>query len=701
MPTGWTLVTEDLWQIFQAYGGANIKGIDFGSVGGTGEAAFDYIVLSKTNPLNAVNPPTVNSFTTNYSSYTASYNTPANVVMTAQATPYTGASITKVEFYNADQLVGTSTSSPYTYTWAVSTAGSYALTARAYDNSGLQTNSNVVNITVTNTQTAAPYFNLTAGTYTSAQTVAIGTTTSGAAIYYTTNGTTPSSTAGTLYSTPVPISVNTTLQAIAYANGMSASPVTSGVYDIQCAAPSFTPAPGSYASAQTVTITTTTGGATIRYTTNGVTPSSTVGTVYSSPVSIDSPIKLQAIAYLSGMLTSPVTSGNYLVNLPTSGLVAWYSGQNIPTGTTGMTTWNDGTANQFNATGAATYASSVSALDNQPAVYFNGAQTMLTANMSSAFTSSTGGMLFVLYAPNTGGNYAYITQTNAGDANENWDDYDGAAYLETFLNATGGRTIAYPGNIPSGAALLEIESSPTGGYQTWVNGTPGTGTPPTEQYWQAPTTFTLGGWTNDPNYTGWVAEVMVYNTANDTTRQSVEAYIDNIYGISCLSPCVTPTFSPAAGVYTSAQTVTITTGTVGATIRYTTDGSTPTETHGIVYSTPVTISSAERLQAIAYQAGRADSQVATGGYLVGTIATGLVAWYSGVNIPTSATTLASWNDGTANQFTATGTGHILRNHLGHDRIGRRTWGQAFGVMVHIRWIEHQHAAPVGHREVGQ
>ena len=35
-----------------------------------------------------------------------------------------------------------------------------------------------------------------------------------------------------------------------------------------------------------MTISTTTGGATIRYTTNGTTPSSTVGTVYSSPVSI-------------------------------------------------------------------------------------------------------------------------------------------------------------------------------------------------------------------------------------------------------------------------------------------------------------------------------------------------------------------------------------------------------------------------------
>ena len=50
--------------------------------------------------------------------------------------------------------------------------------------------------------------------------------------------------------------------------------------------PDLQPGGGTYGPAQSVTISTTTGGASIRYTTNGTTPSSTVGTVYSSPVSI-------------------------------------------------------------------------------------------------------------------------------------------------------------------------------------------------------------------------------------------------------------------------------------------------------------------------------------------------------------------------------------------------------------------------------
>jgi uncharacterized repeat protein (TIGR03803 family) len=70
-----------------------------------------------------------------------------------------------------------------------------------------------------------------------------------------------------------------------------------------------------------------------------------------------------------------------------------------------------------------------------------------------------------------------------------------------------------------------------------------------------------------------------------------------------------PAFSPAAGTYTSAQTVTVTSTTSGASIRYTTDGSTPTETNGTLYSNPVSISATTSLQAIAYATGNADSSV--------------------------------------------------------------------------------------------
>ena len=57
----------------------------------------------------------------------------------------------------------------------------------------------------------------------------------------------------------------------------------------------------------------------------------------------------------------------------------------------------------------------------------------------------------------------------------------------------------------------------------------------------------------------------------------------NLFRLSPLT-VATPTFSPAAGVYATAQTVTIGTTTYGATIMYTTDGSTPSQSNGTVYS---------------------------------------------------------------------------------------------------------------------
>ena len=72
-----------------------------------------------------------------------------------------------------------------------------------------------------------------------------------------------------------------------------------------------------------------------------------------------------------------------------------------------------------------------------------------------------------------------------------------------------------------------------------------------------------------------------------------------------------PTFSPAGGTYTAPQTVTLSSSTTGATIRYTLDGSTPSDTAGTVYTAPFTISGTTTVKAIAYANGLTDSSVAT------------------------------------------------------------------------------------------
>ncbi len=79
--------------------------------------------------------------------------------------------------------------------------------------------------------------------------------------------------------------------------------------------------------------------------------------------------------------------------------------------------------------------------------------------------------------------------------------------------------------------------------------------------------------------------------------------------------CATPTFLPDGGVYTSPQNVTISTETDGATIYYTTDGSTPTN-ESTVYGSPISVSATATLKAIAVKDGSYDSSVATASYLI-------------------------------------------------------------------------------------
>ncbi|MFL6353079.1 MAG: chitobiase/beta-hexosaminidase C-terminal domain-containing protein, partial [Bryobacteraceae bacterium] len=79
---------------------------------------------------------------------------------------------------------------------------------------------------------ATPTFSPVAGTYSSTQSVSISTSSVGAAIYYTTNGTTPT-TSSSVYTGPIPVSATTIVQAIAAGGTFSASPVVTATYVIQ------------------------------------------------------------------------------------------------------------------------------------------------------------------------------------------------------------------------------------------------------------------------------------------------------------------------------------------------------------------------------------------------------------------------------------------------------------------------------------
>src|SRR5436189_219557 len=160
----------------------------------------------------------------------------------------------------------------------------------------------------------APTFNPAGGSFVGSVAVTMSTSTSGATIYYTTDGSTPT-TASSAYTGPVPLTTTTTLRAMAAASGMSNSNVTSATYTIvqPAAPPTFNPAGGTFVGSVTVTLSTATSGATIYYTTDGSTPT-TASSVYTGPVPLTTTTTLKAMAAASGMANSSVTSATYTIS---------------------------------------------------------------------------------------------------------------------------------------------------------------------------------------------------------------------------------------------------------------------------------------------------------------------------------------------------------------------------------------------------
>ena len=97
-------------------------------------------------------PPTVTlSGPANGTSYTA----PATIAISASASDSDG-SVSRVEFYAGTTLVGSDTTSPFSYSWTGVAAGTYVLKAIAYDDAGASATSSTASVTVTGGTTTPP-----------------------------------------------------------------------------------------------------------------------------------------------------------------------------------------------------------------------------------------------------------------------------------------------------------------------------------------------------------------------------------------------------------------------------------------------------------------------------------------------------------------------------------------------------------------
>ena len=113
---------------------------------------------------------------------------------------------------------------------------------------------------------------------------------------------------------------------------------------------------------------------------------------------------------------------------------------------------------------------------------------------------------------------------------------------------------------------------------------------------------------------------LIYDVSASTSSNQYAQLVkvEFYYNAGGTPTCATPTFSPDAGSYTSAQNVTISTATSGATIYYTTDGTTPT-TSSSVYSSAIPVSTTTTIKAIATATGYDNSSVASATYTIVTL----------------------------------------------------------------------------------
>lgn len=344
----------------------------------------------------------------------------------------------------------------------------------------------------------------------------------------------------------------------------------------QTSPPVFSPGAGTYTSAQIVAITDETAGASIYYTTDGSVPT-TSSNEYTKPITISSSETLTAIATASQYSNSAAVSAAYVINI-TPASIALVSGS-------GQTT----------AYGSA-FASPLVVIVRDasgnavPGTVVNFSGAGLRFSGATATTGSNGEASVTATAVASGSLTASASTSGVtGTANFSLTATK-AALTVTANNAS----VAYDRPIP--ALTYAVTGFVAGDAAGILTGSPAEAT--TAMQGSAPGTYAITitqGTLAAANYT--------FSFVNGTVT------------ITSLGITATPSFSPPAGTYTSAQSVTISATPVSAIIYYTTDGTTPT-TSSAQYSRAISVTGSETIGALAVAPGYSQSAVAKAVYTI-------------------------------------------------------------------------------------
>ena len=240
---------------------------------------------------------------------TPTFSVPAGTYSAAQSVQISDATPGATIYYTTNGAAPTPASAVYKSAVNISATGylQAIAVANGYTTSAIATALYSIGANIT----ATPVLSPPPAAYGKSQTVTITDATAGAVITYSVG---IGSVVNT-YTYKGPFTVSST-EYIAYdaiAPGHTRSASLEGIYTIgTAAAPLFSPAAGTYSTAQAVNIYDITPGATIYYTTNGATPT-TASPVYTGPVIVSANQTIRALAAVSGLTSSAAVSSAYTI----------------------------------------------------------------------------------------------------------------------------------------------------------------------------------------------------------------------------------------------------------------------------------------------------------------------------------------------------------------------------------------------------
>ena len=382
--------------------------------------------------------------------------------------------------------------------------------------------------------------------------------------------------------------------------------------------PNFSPPGGTFLTLPTVTVACTAGAHSCT-TTDGTMPTATTpgtcshGTTDAGNITIGSSGEvLQGLCTEAAYNNSSVTSQTY-----TQSVIGLSSSGQVDTGTTSVVTASvnltpnpgDGITCEVSFQSGTTISG---VADNVNGSY---TQVPTTLHLNTAITAYTG----VYYLSGAAGGATTVTltlnstQPYVGMMCQSWTPATAGAFTVDSSFTQQQDSLSKTTNPTSGAA-----ASPSNSNELVIGSLLVNNTIPT-----AGTNFTYLG---NAYAAGLAAEYWVQATPTSTNVPFVNVadyWTDQRVGFTFNSAvtAATPTFSPSSGA--PPQTVTISTATAGATICYTTNGSTPTasvpgtcDAGSSTYSTPVSVSvNPTTLNAIATKSGDTNSGVGTASYV--------------------------------------------------------------------------------------